>query len=258
MLQKPFQDCTKNQRFLTSTTAESYLRADLLASFAACVATRTLICSFSYNVPLGTAMIYLVGFPIAQAVMDPAAPTVSTTLVKHRHWTKNITICTKCPHWLHPPEVAILSDLTSGGAINVKHSIKTTTLPFQLLRSKENNHCGFGFGAVVMMGLLPYEMSLQIILTHSGRYTMTASFHTTCSNASSWMKMYAFWLTCQWSLFPRVQLIIFQHWFREWLCANQATGHYLNQWWLVYWRIYASLDLAELNANQNWNSKTIL
>ena len=28
--------------------------------------------------------------------------------------------------------------------------------------------------------------------------------------------------------------------------ANQATSHYLNQWWLFYWRIYASLGLNEL------------
>ena len=27
----------------------------------------------------------------------------------------------------------------------------------------------------------------------------------------------------------------------------QATSHYLNQWWLDYWRIYGSLDLNELN-----------
>ena len=26
----------------------------------------------------------------------------------------------------------------------------------------------------------------------------------------------------------------------------QATGNYLNKWWLVYWRIYASLGLNEL------------
>ena len=29
----------------------------------------------------------------------------------------------------------------------------------------------------------------------------------------------------------RVQLTIFQHWFRKWLGTNQATTHYLNQWW---------------------------
>ena len=32
----------------------------------------------------------------------------------------------------------------------------------------------------------------------------------------------------------------------KWLGANQATSHYLNQWWLVYWHIYASLGLNEL------------
>ena len=30
--------------------------------------------------------------------------------------------------------------------------------------------------------------------------------------------------------------------------TDQATSHYLNQWWLVYWRIYASLVLNELSA----------
>ena len=43
-----------------------------------------------------------------------------------------------------------------------------------------------------------------------------------------------------------VQLTIFHHWFRWWLGAVQATSHCLNQWWLVYWRIYASLGLNEL------------
>ena len=28
--------------------------------------------------------------------------------------------------------------------------------------------------------------------------------------------------------------------------ADQATNHYLTQWWLVCWRIYASLGLSEL------------
>ena len=75
---------------------------------------------------------------------------------------------------------------------------------------------------------------------------MAANFQTTFSNGFSWMKMYKFRLTFQWSFFLRVQLTIFQHWFRQWLGADQATSHYLNQWWLVYWRIYASLGLNEL------------
>ena len=63
---------------------------------------------------------------------------------------------------------------------------------------------------------------------------------------STWTKMFALRLTFHWRLFRRVHLTIFQHWFRKWLGVDQATSHYLNQWWLVYWRIYASLGLNEL------------
>ena len=76
---------------------------------------------------------------------------------------------------------------------------------------------------------------------------MAAIFQTTLSNGFSWIKMYEFRLTFHWNLFLRVELTIFQHWFRQWLGAVQATSHYLNQWWLVYRRIYASLGLNELN-----------
>ena len=71
---------------------------------------------------------------------------------------------------------------------------------------------------------------------------------TFCS-AFSWMKMFEFQLKFHWSLFLRVQLTIFQHWFRYWIGAVQATSHYLNQWWSDYWRIYASLGLNGLNKN---------
>ena len=59
----------------------------------------------------------------------------------------------------------------------------------------------------------------------------------------SWMKMYEFRLEFHWGLFL---LTIFQHWFRKWLGTDQATSHYLNQSWLVYRRIYASLGPNEL------------
>ena len=75
---------------------------------------------------------------------------------------------------------------------------------------------------------------------------MDAISQTTFRGAFSWMKMCEFRLNFHWSLFPRVQLTIFQHWFRQWLGAVQATSHYLNQWWLDYRRIYASLGLNEL------------
>ena len=82
-------------------------------------------------------------------------------------------------------------------------------------------------------------------LIHWGRDKMAAIFQTTLSNAFSWMKMLEFRLKFHWSLFLRVQLTIVHHWFRCWLGADQATSHYLNQWWLDYWRIYASLGLNE-------------
>ena len=50
--------------------------------------------------------------------------------------------------------------------------------------------------------------------THWGRDKMAAIFQTTFSNAFSWMKMFKFLLRFHWSLFPRVQLTIFHHWFR--------------------------------------------
>ena len=49
------------------------------------------------------------------------------------------------------------------------------------------------------------------------------------------------------------ELTIFHHWFRWWLGTNPVTNHYLIQWWLVCWCIYASLSLHELN---QWNPKS--
>ena len=45
----------------------------------------------------------------------------------------------------------------------------------------------------------------------------------------SWMEKYEFQSTFHWSLFQRVKLIIIHYWFRQWLGADQATCHYLNQ-----------------------------
>ena len=53
-------------------------------------------------------------------------------------------------------------------------------------------------------------------------------------------------LKIHWSLFLRFELTMFHHRFREWPGADPAASHYLNQWWLVYWCIYASLGLSEL------------
>ena len=48
-------------------------------------------------------------------------------------------------------------------------------------------------------------------LTHWGRDKMADIFQTAFPNAFSWMKMYKFQLRFHWSLFPKVQLTIFQH-----------------------------------------------
>ena len=52
------------------------------------------------------------------------------------------------------------------------------------------------------------------------------------------------------NLFLGFDLTIFQHWFRSWLNADQATSYYLNQWWLLYWRIYTSLNLNEMRSSR--------
>ena len=77
---------------------------------------------------------------------------------------------------------------------------------------------------------------------------MDSTSQTTFSNGFS-MKMHEFRLKFRWSLFLKFQLTTFQLWFRWWLGTNQATRHYLNQLWLVYWRVYASLGLNELTLN---------
>ena len=54
---------------------------------------------------------------------------------------------------------------------------------------------------------------------------------TTFWNQFSWMKMLGFRLQFDWSLFVMVELIIIQHWFGQWLGAEEATSYYLNRWW---------------------------
>ena len=80
-----------------------------------------------------------------------------------------------------------------------------------------------------------------------GREKMADISQTTFSKNFSSLEIIEIWLRFQWSLFLRVQLAIFQHWFRRRLGAGQVTSHCLNQLWLVKGRIYASLGLNDLN-----------
>ena len=92
----------------------------------------------------------------------------------------------------------------------------------------------------------------------SGWDKMDAISQTTFSSAFSWMKIFEFRLKIHWRLFLRVQLTIFQDFFLSLLLLQYsrissgnglATSHYLNQWWLFYQCIYASLDLNDFSPN---------
>ena len=104
---------------------------------------------------------------------------------------------------------------------------------------------------VILSNVIMQLMCVRYI-THWGWNKMAAIFQTAFWNGFTWMKMYEFRLEFHWSVFLWVQLTIFQHWFRSWLVTDKVTSHYLNQWWLVYWHIYASLGLNELNICLSW------
>ena len=79
---------------------------------------------------------------------------------------------------------------------------------------------------VIMMFYLKHMASETLLLCyylkgHSetrstlwGRDEIDAILQTTVSRTFSWMKIYRFQIKFHWGLFPRVQLPIFQHWFR--------------------------------------------
>ena len=75
-------------------------------------------------------------------------------------------------------------------------------------------------------------------ITHWGRHNIAAILHTTFSNAFSWTKMYEFRLTFHQNLF-----LSFKNCLRWWIDVDQTIDHHLDQWWLVYWRMYVSLSL---------------
>ena len=104
---------------------------------------------------------------------------------------------------------------------------------------------------------LPWCLAELQKLTHWGRDKMATISQTTHSNAFSWIKMLEIRSIFHWSLFLRVESTILHHWFRLWLGADQATSHYLNQWWLDYRRIYASLGLNELTYRTKNNMTNI-
>ena len=79
-----------------------------------------------------------------------------------------------------------------------------------------SNHClrGISWCLTLWQHSVTPLMIMTKTLTHWGRDKMVAISQTTLWNASSWMEILEFWLKFHWSLFLRVQLTIFQHWFR--------------------------------------------
>ena len=94
--------------------------------------------------------------------------------------------------------------------------------------------------ALTGVGILRIYMTIIYLSTQWDREKIPAVFQTTFSNAFSRMKVYEFRFKFHLSLFLSVQLTITQPWFRQPTKIWTIDGS-------VYWRIYASLDLNELN-----------
>ena len=71
---------------------------------------------------------------------------------------------------------------------------------------------------------------LELVLTHWGRDKMAAIF-VRRFQILLYKKTFVLWFTFHLNLLPIVWLTICQQWFRWWLGSEQATSHYLNQWW---------------------------
>ena len=82
-----------------------------------------------------------------------------------------------------------------------------------------------------------------VLLSHVETETQCTIYWTTFSNAFYGMKFYQFrwfWVRFHRSLFPTVQ-----QYSSIGSDNNQSTSNYLNQWWWIYWHLYASLDLND-------------
>ena len=101
------------------------------------------------------------------------------------------------------------------------HCTQFTISLLQMARSDSNRELTFSLDMLMDAGYL----------THLPQTKWPHHWHTTFSNAFSWTKIMESRFKFHWNLFPGTQLITPQHWFRQWLGAEQAPSHYLNQWW---------------------------
>ena len=100
-----------------------------------------------------------------------------------------------------------------------------------LFSSKRSRYQCFIVIFIVCQEPIREEHATHPAFTHLPLDKMATILLTTFSNTFIWMKSVRLRFEFHWSLFPRVQLTISQHWFRKWLGAEQATSHYLNQCW---------------------------
>ena len=104
----------------------------------------------------------------------------------------------------------------------------------------QKTHCWFLYNHFLLLFIITtstnFAVSKCLLRSPSTWWYITwlrpkQSDHHTNVISFSWTKIFLFWLKFHWSLFPSVQIKIIHNWFRKWLDAEQATSHYLYQWW---------------------------
>ena len=139
----------------------------------------------------------------------------STSPITYNHNTPfcNINVHISVTKWCYKMVHCGIFVWCTVGFLRWVYSIVTWHIPWYLLTIGIPRYGLF----VCMIYVLPLQMPHcmhSCVLTHWGRDKMDAISHTTFWSAFSWMKIFEFRLKFHWSLFLRVQLTIFQHWFR--------------------------------------------
>ena len=146
-------------------------------------------------------------------------------------WTFEIGLPTGWPQPIRQPK-AVLGNawkVFAGNYLKLfhKHNLRSQNLPWLQIKAKSITETKkvviyeLAFGQPVTSSP-PYKYVNHqglfnqhgYTLTHWGRDKMDAISQTTLSNAFLWMKILEFWSRFHWCLFRRIQLTIFQHWFR--------------------------------------------
>ena len=166
-------------------------------------------------------------------------PTTCTPLYRHEwfysslQWRHNdgvlnhpmmvySTVYSDADQWKHQSSASLAGNLPVVGEFPHKRPVTQKMLPFDdvimiswhnvtILMYVVSAHI-FHNSNLMQNHLAPGGITVQ--LTCWGRDKMDAISQTTFSSAFSWMKMFEFQSRYHWSLFLKVQLTIFQHWFR--------------------------------------------